>query len=204
MTHRRAARPAAAASGTIMLSLGVLTTSCLLGRGDPTRFYVLTPTVPVSTSAPASLGIGLGPIVMPGYLRRPMLATRVDGTQVRYADFDRWAEPLPAMFARTLGRDLSALLDAARIVPYPWYPATPLDVVVRVNVLAFEADVHGNARLEACWTIQNRSATVRRGDCSMIAEAVARDDAELQVAALSRAVGQLAQQIANAVPRSER
>jgi hypothetical protein len=129
-----------------------------------------------------------------------MLATRVDGTQVRYADFDRWAEPLGVLFARTLGQDLSALLDAARIVPYPWYPATAPDVVVRVDVRRFEADVAGNARLEACWTIRNpRTATVRRDDCSSIAEKIEHDDARRQVAALSRAVGALAGQIASAL-----
>ena len=184
----------------VIVAAGVLVTSCLFRRGDPTRFYVLTATVPPPDSAPGSLGIGLGPITLPGYLRRPMLATRVDGTQVRYADFDRWAEPLAALFARALGQDLSVLLDAARIVPYPWYPPTALDVVVRVDVRRFEADVGGNARLEACWTIRNpRTATVRREDCSSIAEKIEQDDARLQVAALSRAVAELAQRIASAV-----
>ena len=196
-----AARPRAAVPVVVAaLAVGVLATSCLLGRGDPTRFYVLTATVPAPSAGSGSFGIGLGPIAMPGYLRRPMLVTRIDDTQVRYADFDRWAEPLAALFARALGQDLSALLGAARIVPYPWYPATPLDVVVRVNVTAFEADVHGNARLEACWTIRDgRTATVRRDDCASIAEAVARDGAQMQVAALSRAVGELAQRIATAI-----
>ena len=31
--------------------------------------------------------------------------------------------------------------------------ATPLDVVVRVDVTSFEADAAGDARLDACWTI---------------------------------------------------
>jgi uncharacterized protein len=191
---------AALRSAGSALAISVLVTSCLFGRGDPTRFYVLTSTVSASSSASGSLGIGLGPISMPGYLRRPMLMTRLDDTQVRYADFDRWAEPLPALFARALGQDLSALLDTARIVPYPWYPAAALDVVVRVNVTAFEADARGTARLEACWTIRDaRTATVRHDDCSSITEAVAGDDAQVQVAALSRAVGELAQRIATAI-----
>ena len=196
----RAAPLATAWSAIATLAAGVVVSSCMLGRGsDPTRFYVLTATVPPSSSAPGSLGIGLGPIAMPGYLRRPMLVTRIDGTQVRYADFERWADPLPALFARALGQDLSTLLDGARIVPYPWYPTTPLDIVVLVDVGAFEADVEGNARLEACWTIRDpRTAAVRRGDCSSIAEAVDEADARAQVAALSRAVGELARRIASA------
>jgi hypothetical protein len=185
----------------VALSGAIVLTSCLFGRGDPTRFYVLSTTVPPSNAANGGLGIGLGPIAMPGYLRRPMLATRVDGTQVRYADFDRWAEPLPTQFARTLGQDLSALTDSARIVPYPWYPATGVDVTVRVDVTAFEADVHGNARLDACWTIRDRrTSAVRQEDCSSIAEAADADDPQRQVAALSRTVGELAQRIASGLP----
>jgi uncharacterized lipoprotein YmbA len=193
-THARL--PLVALLGAIVL------TSCLFGRGDPTRFYVLTSTAPAPNASTGSLGIGLGPIAMPGYLRRPMLATRVDGTQVRYSDFDRWAEPLPTQFARTLGQDLSTFADSARIVPYPWYPATGVDVVIRVDVSAFEADVNGNARLDACWTIRDpRTSTVRQEDCSSIAEAAGADDPRRQVAALSRTVGQLAERIASGLPR---
>ena len=61
------------------------------------------------------------------------------GTQIRYAEFDRWAAPLPTLFGRALGQDLSALLGA-RVVPHPWYRATPLDVIVRVDVTAFETE----------------------------------------------------------------
>ena len=180
------------------LVLGILWSSCMLVRNsDPTRFYVLTATVPTSSVVPGSLTIGLGPIAMPGYLRRPLLATRIDSAEIRYADFDRWAESLPTLFARALGQDLSALLDAARIVPYPWYPATPLDAVVRVDVGAFEAESSGNARLDACWTIRDPgTAVVRRSECASIAEAIGGDGRQVQVAALSRMVGELARRMA--------
>src|SRR5207249_10170775 len=122
--------------------------------------------------------IGLGPVARAGDLRRALRVTRIDGAQVWCAEFERGADPRPGLFARALGQDLSTLLDGARIVPYPWYPTTPLDIVVLVDVGAFEADVEGNARLEACWTIRDpRTATVRRGDCSSIAEAVDEADA---------------------------
>ncbi len=155
---------------------------------------------------PGSLVVGLGPITMPGYLHHSMLASRPDGTQIRYAEFDRWAEPLPTLFGRALGQDLSALLGA-RVVPHPWYRATPLDVIVRVDVTAFEADAAGDARLDACWTILHSPATtVCREECSSIVEAVDERGAPANVAALSRAVGELAQRLASAIrscPRRE-
>lgn len=172
-------------------------------RPDPTRFYVLAASAPSHQPAPGSLVVGLGPITMPDYLQYAMLATRPDATQVRYADYDRWAEPLPTLFARALGQDLSALLGA-RIVSYPWYRATPLDVVVRVDVASFESDAAGDARLGACWTILDASTrTVCRRECSSIVEAVDERGAPARVAALSRAVDELAQRLASAI-RSRR
>jgi hypothetical protein len=166
---------------------------------DPTRFYVLAASAPDHPPAPASLVVGLGPIAMPGYLQHPMLATRAAGTQIRYADFDRWAEPLPTLFGRALGQDLSALLDAG-IVPYPWYRTARPDVVVRVDVTSFEADAAGDARLDACWTIRDPPMrTACRGECSSILEPVDERGAQASVAALSRAVGELARQLASAI-----
>jgi len=158
----------------------------------------LPASAPAYPHAPASRTLGLGPITMPGYLQTPMLVT-VDGTRVQYAEFDRWAEPLPVLFMRALDQDLSGLLDA-RVVPYPWYRGAPLDVVVRVDVSSFEADVAGNAHLDACWTIRDpRTATVLRDDCSSITEPVGERGAPAQVSALGRAVGELAQRVAAAI-----
>ncbi len=190
-----------------MLAVAVLAASCMVRpRPDPTRFYVLAASAPDSAAAPGTLALGLGPITMPGYLQSPMLATRVDGTQIRYAEFDRWAEPLPTLFGRALGRDLSAVLGA-RIVPYPWSRTTPLDVVVRVDVSAFEVDGAGNAILEACWSIREpRTSSERRDQCASIAHPTAEHGVNAQVAALGRAVGALATRMATAIrssPRSE-
>jgi uncharacterized lipoprotein YmbA len=169
-------------------------------RPDSTRFYVLTASAPDYSPTPGLIVVGLGPITMPGYLQHPMLATRLDGAQVRYADFDRWAEPLPTLFGRALGQDLSAMLGGARIVTYPWYRTTSLDMVVCVDVRSFEADAVGNVKLDACWSIRDaRTGSVRGNDCLSITEAVAEPGPQAQVAALSRTVGELARRVAGAL-----
>lgn len=203
MTRRPSRSPAAAWS---TLALALLAPACMLRpRPDPTRFYVLAASAPDHPPVPGSLVVGLGPIKMPGYLQQPMLATRVEGTQIRYADVDRWVEPLPTLFGRVLGQDLSALLGA-RVVPYPWYRTTPLDVAVRVEVTSFEAAA-GTATLGACWTIVDSPAkTVCRDGCSSIVEVADGSGARALVAALSRAVGELAERLADAIrscPRIE-
>lgn len=192
----RARRSRAATAAVV--ALVVLGASCAFRpHADPSRFYILPASGPDDPHAIAALVLGLGPITIPGYLQHPMLAT-MDGTQVRYAEFDRWAEPLPTLFARALGQDLSALAGV-RIVPYPWYRTTPLDLTVRVDVSAFEVDAAGNARLDACWSVRDSRATTVRDECSSIAEAVEERSAPAQVSGLGRAVSNLARRIARAI-----
>lgn len=197
MRHR-GLRCSTAAWGT--LALGILIPSCMAPpRPDPTRFYILAARVHDHPPAPGSPVVGLGPLTLPGYLLRPMLATRVDDTQVRYSDFDRWAEPLPTLFGRVLGQDLSALLGA-RVVPYPWYRDSPLDVVVRVDVASFEPDAAGHARLGACWTVRDApTRAICRDECASIVERADEGGMQPRVTALSRAVGDLAERLASAI-----
>jgi hypothetical protein len=55
---------------------------------------------------------------------RAQLVTRVGPNEVRFAPFDRWAEPLAESFGRTLQQDLLGVLGVDRVVLYPWSPST--------------------------------------------------------------------------------
>src|SRR2546422_9243076 len=99
----------------------LLLAGCMgLGRhSDPTKFFTLTP-LPGSAGSehagdPGPLSLGLGPILLPGYLDRAQLVTRVGPNEVRFAPFDRWAEPLAESFGRTLQQDLLGVLGADRV-----------------------------------------------------------------------------------------
>jgi len=192
-------RPSALAA----LALLALAGGCmLLPRPDATRYYTLVAVSPTPGAASSALRVGLGPVTLPGYLGRLSLATRVDSSQIRYADLDRWAEPLQAQFARTLGEALGRALGTVQITRFPWYPTVPLDVAVQVTVLAFETDTAGTARLDAAWTVRDpKTATVGHEGYSTITEPAAGEGTDAGVAALSRAVDQLAQQIAASLPR---
>lgn len=189
----------------LAVASAVSLSACFVGRDDPSRFYTLTAVAAAPATGTSPLGVGLGPVSMPGYLRRPTLAIRVDTNQVRYEEFARWAEPLASQFQRTLARDLEILLASDRVVQFPWAGDTPVTVAVRVDVHAFEVDTSNTARLDATWTIRDpRTGAIRHGDESTIAEPSPpgnRDGADAAVAGLSRAVARLAEQIAAALPR---
>jgi hypothetical protein len=198
-------RRAPCAAAAIVVMVAMLTSGCVFFTDDPTRFYTLATPAGASADAPHGPRVGLGPVTLPAYLRRPTIATRVDATTLDYATVDRWAEPLDGLFARTLGAYLRQALDAREIVFYPWYPDRALDFSVRVDVLAFETDASGTARLDASWSIlEARSRAVRHSDHTIIVEPMGdaagkpADAAVAAVAALSRAVAALAERIAAA------
>jgi len=157
----------------------------------------------------SALTVGLGPVTLPGYLSGPSLVTRVDDTQVRYADGDRWAEPLSKQFTRTLREDLSRALGGARIIDYAWYPSASVDVAVAVNVLAFEVDTTGTATLTAGWALRDpHSHQVAYEGQSAIVEPAAGTPGKVRgdaaVAALSRALAQMSREIAVAIVTNTR
>jgi uncharacterized lipoprotein YmbA len=179
-----------------------LVTSLALGcglYGDGSRFYTLS----VAAGAPLArqpLRVGLGPIVVPAYLDAPTLATRVDPNRIEYARFDRWAVPLATEVRRVLAEDLGAARTIS-VVPYPWYSSTALDAVVRVDLLAFESDTSGTAHLDAAWSIaEPKTGTVRSSDRTTLTEPADARTPEATVAALSRALAELARRIADGLP----
>jgi uncharacterized lipoprotein YmbA len=180
----------------------LLVTSLALGcglHGDCSRFYTLS----TATGAPLArhpLRIGLGPVVVPAYLDAPTIATRVDPNRIEYARFDRWAVPLAAEVRRVLAEDLGAAGDIS-VVSYPWYSSTELDAVVRVDLLAFESDASSTAHLDAAWSVaEPKTGTVRISDRTTLTEPANARTPEAAVAALSRALAQLARRIADGLP----
>src|SRR6058998_1709568 len=140
----------------------LLLAACLLAgcmglgpRTDHTRFFTLAPlgsddAVP---GGDTNLTLGLGPIVLPGYLDRTPLVRRTGPHEVRVSAMDRWAEPLGHDFATTLRQNLVVLLGTSRVVLHPWLRTAHPDLAVDVDVLHFEAAANGDADLTAQWHV---------------------------------------------------
>jgi uncharacterized lipoprotein YmbA len=189
----------------VALVLAMSQSACLFrARPDSFRYYTLATCTEPPVKSASGLIVGLGPVTLPGYLSRPSLVTRVDDTQVRYAEGERWAEPLGKQFTRTLSENLSRAFGGARIVDYPWYPGAPIDVAVAVTVLAFEVDTARTATLTAGWSLREpRSRQVGYEGQSAIVEPAGGIPAEatgdVAVAALSRALARLSRELAVAI-----
>ena len=187
----------------LALLLCALLVGCspLAPRPDPSRFYVLSP-LSDSEHNPtlAGLALGLGPIKLADYLRRPEIATRVGPNQLRFAEFARWAEPLDTSIGRVLASNLSVVLGTERIAVFPWFGSFQPTCVVELDVQQFEQTAEGTVRLVASWTVRESSGkaplAVRQTNLS---EPAAPGDVPAAVAALSRTLTTLGSEMAEAI-----
>jgi uncharacterized lipoprotein YmbA len=201
--------------GVIVGWLPLAGCSFLAPRPDASRFFTLAALSEAGGSpghAPAAgstgaqgVMYGLGPIKVPAYLDRNEIATRVSPSEIKYSVTDYWAEPLQANVSRVLLQNLSALLDTDRIATYPWGTNAKVDYQMQVELLRFERDASGQASLSARWGI--RAGTGGKfliiKDANVMRAAMGRSTGDA-VAALSGALGELSQQIADAVRRLPR
>ena len=84
----------------LILTAGVLALAGCMSVADPTKHYVLSPTSPrdpTPTSSASSVAVGVGPVLIPGYLDRVQIVTRDANDEVAVAMYDRWAEPLESV-----------------------------------------------------------------------------------------------------------
>ncbi len=179
-------------------------------RSPVARFYMLNALTDAATERPDravenGIAVGLGPILLPEYLDRPQIVTRVSPNEVKFAELHRWAEPLKDDFSSHLARTLSILLGTDRVALYPWTNSTPVELQVKISVLRFDGQLGQDVVLKTTWAVfgedpanplVSREFTVR--------EAVDAKGYEGLVEAHSRAVAGLGREIAEAVRRLSR
>lgn len=178
-----------------------------LGQSAPTRYYVLNATAADPTAArttPANNpAIELERVGLPEYLNQANIVTRSRANEVQRAEFDLWAGPLNDEITRTLGENLSLALPTDRVYVGGPRRDIPVDFVVSVDILTFERDASDSVWLIARWSVlrdDGRNVAVTRR--SVFRQAAAGGDYALSVAAMSKALGELSVEIAEAIRRS--
>jgi uncharacterized lipoprotein YmbA len=187
-----------------MAALALLLVVVGCGETQPTRFFTLSglhaPADSSRTLAPGK-AVGVGPVSLPDYLDRPQIVTRTGPNQASLSDFDSWIEPLATMVPRLLADDLAVLLDSDEVVTLPQRRAIAFAYQVEVAVSRFDVDSTGRAVLDARWyVLDGRERLLDRGRATLSERAAggASDHAAV-AAAMSRALGALSEQIADAI-----
>jgi uncharacterized lipoprotein YmbA len=185
-------------------TLGQAAPSSSKTRSAESRGSASTPrNMSVGTVTPA---IGVGPVIMPGYLDRVQIVTRTGADQVEISTFHRWAESLEDGIARTLAEEIGARVPTERIFIFPWrgVVARIIQYQVVVAVLRFDGRRGGDVTLDTRWRILDRDGKELAFNRSTVTEAAAGSGYVPMVAAMARALGTLGQEIAaeiRAIPR---
>ena len=150
--------------------------------------------------------IGVGPVIIPGYLNRLKIVTRTGADQVAVSMFHQWAESLEDGIARTLADEIGARVPTERIVMFPWrgVVARIIQYQVVVVVLRFDGRSGGDVTLDTRWRILDRDGKELAFNRSTVTEAAGGPGYVPMVAGMTRAVGSLGQEIADeirAMPR---
>jgi hypothetical protein len=144
------------------------------------------------------VGIGVGPVLLPGYLGRSEIVIRTGADRVELSMFHRWAEPLADGIARTLAEEIGGRVPTDRIVTFPWpgVVARVIQYQVVVAVLRFDGRRGGEVTLDTRWRILGRDGDELAFRRTTVIEAAAGRGYEPMVAAMARAVVSLGQEIA--------
>ena len=182
--------------------VGVLSIAALMGCGSSPRprLYRIEPVHQAEDgSTESNVTIAVGPIRLPEHLKRKEILYRNEPYRLTAAEFERWAEPLDDSIASALTENLSALVSTGLFVDHRWAAGRDVDYTVHVQVITFALDPDGDVRLNAAWMIasdtgisvglQKESYRAPRSSADVVAT----------VAAMSQAVGELSQDIADEI-----
>jgi uncharacterized lipoprotein YmbA len=175
-------------------------------RSPSPRFYALNPVQDQAVSRSSGPGrnavVGIGPVKLADYLDQSLIVTRTGDNQVVKAQFDRWAGPLRNNFVNVLAENIGFLLPTDQIQLHPWPVDLPVDYQVTVDVVRFDGRLGDAARLESRWSIlKGTDRKLAKTGRASISEPVTGPDYADLVAAQSRAVAKLSQEIVRAVKR---
>jgi uncharacterized lipoprotein YmbA len=193
----------------LILTLILFQAACSLGGPSrPSEFYVLSAEPGTAVAAVGvpdrGFSVGLGPVSLPDMLDRPQIVTRPDTNRINLAEFDRWGGDLNRSLVRVLSQNLMNRLGTDRVFPFPWSSSDRPNFQVVIHFFRFDGELGTAAHIGGVWRLLHGA-----GGCELAAQ---RFGIEKQpagegyaefVAAMSQAVAELSQQIADKVAASQ-
>jgi uncharacterized lipoprotein YmbA len=173
-------------------------------RSQTPRFYALSSMqdqgISKRSSPVQNAIIGIGPVKVADYLDQTRLVNRTGDNQLVVAEYDRWVGSFKDNFINVLADNIGFLLPTERIHFYPWRKSMPIDYQIIMDIVRCDGRLGDTVWLEARWSIlQGPEKKLLKMDRSSIREPVGGADYSALVAAQSRAIAKLSQEIAQAI-----
>ncbi|MGH7073409.1 MAG: PqiC family protein [Stellaceae bacterium] len=180
------------------LGLVLLVAGC--GSTPPTHYYTLDPVAGRHmTTAGASRPVRVAAVHIPAALDRSEIVSETAPGKMDLSDQNRWVSPFGDMARRVLTQDLDRRLPAGTVI-LPKEPAPPHTAQIVVDVLEFDRDPAGLIVFDGSWSLSNSAKDRPMSNRHFhLTDRPDGTDVNGQVAAMSRLLGQLADQIAGQV-----
>jgi uncharacterized lipoprotein YmbA len=141
-----------------VVCLALVLSSCMSVPNSPTpRFYMLQAVdgnqVSKKTNIASDVVIGVGPVKIPEYQDRPQIVTQDKEKMLKFAQFDRWGEPLDLGMTRLIGENLTVMLPEAKFTLYPWNSSVPVKYQVVVEIVQLDSNLDKDMFLVAQWLV---------------------------------------------------
>ncbi len=184
-------------------ALALVVAAALAGCASPTPVLFTLAAVPGTPRHIAARSVELRRITLAGYLDRPEIVRTSADYRVQLTHNERWGEALGGMLDRVFTEDLVQRLPGVAVFAESGAISTAPDLVLEVDVQRFDTNESGTLVLLA-------QVAVRRADASRLARAEtvritvqpASPATRDLVAAMSEALGQLADRIADQLGRA--
>ena len=184
-----------------MVGLTVLVIGC--GSTPPSRFYTLRGTA-TAASASSNLSVVVGPVSVPATVDRPQIVLTTGANQVSLDEFHRWASPLANNISRVVAENLVALLGTPRVTLSPQTLSADADFRVVIEVQRFDSILGEAAVLDAVWTVRRAKDGKADTGRTTVRETTPAKSYDDLVAAHSRALARLSQDISEAMRTLDR
>ena len=145
------------------LKIFVFIVACLWTLGcaasPPTEFYLLSPLPPASSTKTGSAQnqhpkiIRVDGVVVPGYLDRDEIVTRISENQIHLADLNQWGESLRNGLTNILALNLSRLLSSEIFAVFAFKSPSDANYQVIVEIIQMDGSLNGDVHLIAQWSI---------------------------------------------------
>jgi uncharacterized lipoprotein YmbA len=173
----------------------------------PSSFYTLSHTAaPAATpGAPASpLAVVVGPVSIPAIVDQPQMVVSTGPNQISIDEFHRWASPLASDISRVVSENLVVMLGTPRVSQFQQALNAPADYRVAIEVQSFVSEPGEAATLDAVWIVRRTKDGKTDTGRTALREPASDKGYDALVAAHSRALARMSQDIADAVRALDR
>lgn len=150
----------------------------------------------VTTDAKKQAVVVLQQIGLARYLDRQQIVRSSENYQLDVAQNDWWGEPLPSMLNRVLVEGLGQRLPDSVVLSENGAVTATADITVELNISRLDLDASGNLLLNAQANVADKSTDKATLHAFHLSVRPTTADIRGEVAAISTALGQLADQLA--------